>query len=202
MMKKSLLALMMMVFTMPSFAQMSSGGFSLDEENLYYGIRIGMTSASVGGDVDLDSKVGMTLGGVVGFRVSNSNPLFLESGFYYTQRGGKKGGNTLGINYLEIPVLIKYGFRASDDIAILPFFGPYFSYGIGGKLKTDEGKRSSFNSDNGYNHADMGFKLGCGAEYNKIYFELGYQFGVANISAIDKITARGNAFVANFGINF
>ena len=201
-MKKSLLALVMMVFAMPSFAQLNSGGFSLEKDNLYYGIRIGMTSATVGGDVDLNAKVGMTLAGVVGMRVSNTNPLFVESGLYYTQRGGKKGGLKVGLNYLELPILIKYGFKASDDIAILPFFGPYFAYGVSGKYKLGDEKFSSYKDKAGFKHGDMGFKLGCGAEDNKMYLELGYQFGVANISSVDNISAHGNAFIANIGINF
>ena len=38
-------------------------------------------------------------------------------------------------NNLEFPILIKYGIKATDDIALLPFVGPYFSYAIGGKTK-------------------------------------------------------------------
>jgi len=48
----------------------------------------------------------------------------------------------------------------------------------------------------------MGFKLGCGAEYNKLYLELGYQFGVADISNNEALTKHGHAFFMNFGINF
>ena len=201
-MKKILSVLIIMIATVPSFAQLSSGGFSFDKENLYYGIRIGMTGASVSGDGDLDGKIGMTLAGVVGIHLSDNTPLFLESGLYYTERGGKKGNVRAGLNYLEIPLLIKYGFKATDEIAVLPFFGPYFSYGLGGKLKTGDTKRSSYNNEAGFNHPDMGFKLGCGVEYNKLYLEIGYQFGVANISAVDNYSARGKAFIANFGVNF
>src|SRR3712207_8782331 len=85
----------------------------------------------------------MTLGGVVGVRCSNSVPVFVESGLYYTERGGKKGSVKTSLNYLEIPVLIKYGFKATEGIAILPFIGPYFSYAIGGKTTIEaDGVRS------------------------------------------------------------
>lgn len=201
-MKKSLFVLLLMVISIPSFSQYNSGGFTLDSQNLYYGVRIGMTSATIGGDRDLGAKTGMTLAGVVGARVSRNNPLFIESGLYYTERGGKNSAETVSLNYLEVPFLIKYGFAAADGVAILPFFGPYFSYALGGKIKTDAGSRSSFNNEVGYKHGDMGFKLGCGVEYNKLYLELAYQFGVADISSVNNISAHGNAFVANFGVNF
>ena len=203
-MKKIFATLAALVLSAPLFAQFSSGGFKLDEEHLYYGVRFGITSATISGDTGAeasDSKVGMTLGGVVGIKLTSSAPVFLESGLYFTQRGGKGHGQDTRINYLEIPLLIKYGIQATDEIAVIPFFGPYFSYGFGGKTKVEGFKHSSFN-DGYYEHPDMGFKLGCGAEYNNLYFELGYQIGVANISNTDNLTAHGNAFIANIGVNF
>ena len=136
-MKKFFSAIVAMMLAAPAFAQFSSGGFELDKQNLYYGVRLGMTVADLSGDLaelgdlDTDAKVGMTLGGVVGLRVSQSTPLFLESGLYYTERGAKD----VGYSNLEIPLLIKYGIKATDDIAILPFVGPYFARACWGKTK-------------------------------------------------------------------
>ena len=197
-MKKIFAAIVAVLFAAPSFAQMGSGGFSLNESTVYYGIRMGVNFSTITGDlVDVDSKAGMTLGGVVGLRVSDTTPIFVESGLYYSGRGAKD----FSLNYLELPVLIKYGIQATDDIAILPYIGPYFSYGVGGKYKTLDGKRSSYNM---VKHPDMGFKLGCGAEYNKLYAELGYQFGVMDIAkenAGDFAAHTGNFFI-NVGVNF
>ena len=207
-MKKIFTAIVALMLAAPSFAQYSSGGFTLDEENVYYGVRIGMTGAGLGGDIDgLGTRVGMTLAGVVGLRVSSTTPVFLESGLYYTERGAKKDKTVISLNYLEVPLLIKYGFKATDDIAVLPFIGPYFSYGISGKYKYPVPggavESHSVYGDNGnIKHGEMGFKLGCGAEYNKLYLELGYQFGVSNISKVDEIDAHGHAFFCNFGVNF
>ena len=54
----------------------------------------------------------------------------------------------------------------------------------------------------GLNRASMGIKIGAGAEYNKIYVELGYQFGVTNIAKREDFSGRSNAFFANIGVNF
>ena len=181
-MKKIFTAIVAMVLAAPAFAQFSSGGFELDKQNLYYGVRLGLTVADLSGDAETDAKVGMTLGGVVGLRVSQSTPLFLESGLYYTERGAKD----VGYSNLEIPLLIKYGIKATDDIAILPFVGPYFARACWGKTK--QPKLDGTGSEK--------------AEYNKLYVELGYQFGVSNIAKNDDLTIRSNAFFANFGVNF
>ena len=85
------------------------------------------------GQSDLSGmKAGFTLAGIIGLRLSQTAPVFLESGLYYTQRGGKDGKLTADLNCLEVPLLVKYGIKATDEIAILPFIGPYFAFGVGG----------------------------------------------------------------------
>lgn len=215
-MKKILTTILAVLLAAPSFAQLNSGGFSVDGNSVYYGVRLGANFATIGGDDLIDGlgmKVGLNLAGVVGLRLSDSTPLFLESGLYYTERGGKDGSNKVSLTYLEIPLLIKYGIQATDDIAVLPFIGPYFSLGIAGKTKypaiDENGKiyTASQGSYHNFNRSDMGIKLGCGAEYNKLYLELGYQFGLANIADFhipsgEDASCHGNALFLNFGVNF
>ena len=208
-MKKFLVAIMAVLFSAPSFAQYSSGGFSLSESTVYYGIRLGMNISTLTGDIDMGSKVGLNVAPIIGLRVSDTTPVFLESGLYFSGLGAKKGKSSIALNYLEIPVLIKYGIQASDDIAVLPFVGPTFRYGLfGGKWTTEgEGKVNSFGGDR-FKRADMGIKLGCGAEYNKLYLELGYEFGIINIAGwkaangIDDGSSHNGNFFVNLGVNF
>ena len=204
-MKKFIVAIMAVLFAAPSFAQFTSGGFSLDENSVYYGIRLGVNFAGIGGDFNdnLGTKVGMNLGGVIGLRLSQSTPVFLESGLYYSERGAKDGKDKASLTYLELPVLIKYGIQTGGDFVVLPYIGPYFSYGIAGKTKIKEAGIND-SSYEFFKHGDMGFKLGCGAEYNNLYAELGYQFGVANILEDNEADgeARNHAFYINVGVNF
>lgn len=200
-MKKFLVATIALLCSVSSFGQYSSGGFDLDKENVYYGIRFGGTLASITGDFSIGSKVGLTLAGVVGLRLSSSTPVFLESGLYYTQRGAKNSDYEVTHNNLEIPLVVKYGFKATDDIALLPFIGPYFAYAV----SADQKVKNQSLEEKGINRVyrnNMGFKLGCGAEYNKLYLELGYQFGLTNIWDSDVITGHNNALFLNFGVNF
>ena len=204
-MKKILTAIVAIFIAAPSFAQFSSGGFSIDEANLYYGVRAGLTVASISGDIPevkpLGSKVGLTLAGIIGLRVSNTAPVFLESGLYYTQRGGKN----VSYNNMEIPLLIKYGIKATDDIAVLPFVGPYIARACWGEAKLVDGSKvGTFDEDkwSALERVNWGFKIGCGAEYNMLYLEVGYQIGVNDISKNGNYTAHSNALFANFGVNF
>lgn len=212
-MKKFLVAIMAVLMAAPSVAQTGSGGFTFSESSVYYGLRLGVNFAGIGGDygdhIDLGTKTGMNLGAVVGLRLSETTPVFLESGLYYTERGAKKDKAKVGLTYFEVPLLIKYGIQATDDIAVLPYVGPYFSYGIAGKFKNpseidENGNGYNRSSYKRFKHWDMGFKVGCGAEYNKLYAELGYQFGVANIAKENPadLDASGHALYFNIGVNF
>ena len=200
-MKKILVAIVACMFAAPSFAQFGGGGFSFDEEHLFWGVRFGLNFSNITGDLKADKgRTGMTLGGVVGLRVTDSAPVFLESGLYFTQRGAKllegfRPGDAVSdyhgkLNYLEIPLVIKYGITTDDGVAFLPYFGPYVSFAVSGD--TDYLKRN-----------DMGFKLGCGLEWNNLYVEAQYQLGVFNIcDYVDDYTSHGNAFGINVGVNF
>ena len=189
-MKKFVVTTLLVLLTAPIFAQIGGGGFSIEDENLYYGIRFGLTTSSFSGDYDSDSKIGMTLAGIIGLRVSESAPLFLESGLYYTERGGKikMPGEDLKASYnnFEVPLLIKYGIETNAGFSVLPYVGPTFGYAI----KTEDLTR-----------ANMGFKLGCGFELNQLYLELGRHFGVTNIGK-DDVTLHSNAWYLNIGIHF
>lgn len=221
-MKKLLMSIVAVLFAANSFAQYSSGGFSLNESTVYYGARIGMTASSISGDDFYVSggKVGLTLGAVLGLRLSEATPIFLESGLYYTERGAQKNSkNKASLTYFELPILLKYGIQVSNDIAVLPYLGPYFSFGFAGKTKFEgpvpslQGEKDDAGlpfvgpyNDGSYadyfNHLDMGIKLGCGFEYKMIYVELGYQIGLANIAKAEDASLHGNAFFANLGVNF
>ena len=204
-MKKFLVAIVAVLFAAPSFAQYSSGGFSLSESTVYYGARVGLNVGWISGDYDksLGAKAGMNIGGVLGLRVSDATPVFLESGLYFAMQGAKDGKNEINLNYLEIPLLIKYGVQVTDDIALLPYLGPTFGLGIAGKTKyPGEGSVGSFSSDGDFNRPDVGIKFGCGAEYNKLYLETGLKFGVTNILDDDNDAAHNGAWYLNFGVNF
>ena len=184
-MKKLFVTMCALMLSVTAFAQMQSGGFHLDRRTTYFGIRLGFNTSTIGGDFDSNSRTGLNLGFVAGLKCSPSIPLFLESGLYYESKGGKK--------------VSIYGIPCTDDLAVLPFVGPTFAVGVAGKVKP--GKYDTFHSDR-FSRFDMGIKLGCGVEWNMIYAELGYHFGLANVSDIEDVDAHNGSFFMNLGINF
>lgn len=211
-MKKLLLTILTITIVMPAFAQYETqrqrSRYNHRGAEQYYGLRLGLNISSVSNDdieADLDARTGLSVGGVYGLQLTDTTPLWLEAGLFYSEKGGKTNASgyklSTRLSYLQVPITVKYSFDVYDDLYIQPFLGGYLAYGIGGKTK-DYGIRQSYSSFNDINRFDGGLRLGCGAEYQMLYAELGFDIGLANISKDDFSTSRTCNFFINVGVNF
>lgn len=210
-MKKIITFLLMLATVVPVAAQQYNHTRRArlhNDTDHYYGLRLGLNSASLGSDnaeMDLNARTGLNFGAVYGLQLTTSAPIWLEAGLTYSEKGGKTTvlGNkiTSRMSYLELPVVCKYSFDVYDDFYIQPFVGGYLALGIGGKTK-DYSTHTSTDSFDDLNRFDGGLRLGCGFEYMMIYAELGMEFGLANISRDDFDTARTQNIFINIGVNF
>lgn len=190
----------------------------------YVGLRIGPAFTHVtSDDPALDGgswKTGLNVGVAVGKALSYHAPVYLETGLYYTEKGGKGPHSsnkefTYSLDYLELPLLLKYKVPVDREFSLEPYFGGYFAVGVGGKIKDYANREaySSFSSnayDNGtFRRCDAGLKFGIGAAYKlsphpmaaEIYMELGYDLGLANVCHDTFSQAKNGALTLNFGIN-
>ena len=218
-MKKLFILILAGMMAAPSFAQFntsrSRSRYNHNDTESYYGVRLGLNIASMSSDmvdVDTDSRTGWAFGAVYGLQLANSMPLWLEAGAMYSEKGGQKSINDAiteqikyRMSYLEVPVVVKYGFDIIDDLNIMPFFGGYFAMGIGGQTKTytrNVDNRTSESSYNYVNRFDCGLRVGCGLEYQMLYAEAGFDFGITNIGKDDFDTVRNRSLFINVGVNF
>lgn len=180
---------------------------------VYYGLRLGLSVATVNSDnssLDYsDATTGLNLGFVAGMQLSYSVPLFLESGLYYTEKGGKGTSSsysqkfTCNLHYLEVPIVVKYQYFVNNDFAIQPFAGGYLACGVGGKIKNYQA-REAFNSfsDDTFQRFDGGLRIGCGISFQSLYMDMGYDFGLADIGHGDFDSTHTGSFMVNIGVNF
>ncbi len=206
--QRTLVAFLAVMFALPTFAKISI--FDKDER-VYYGVRLGLSMAKISSDSpELDgdrSSTGLNFGVVAGLNLSEDYPVILEGALLYVEKGGernyKNSKTTYDLNYLQVPIVVKYKFKAGDDFSVAPFAGGYLSLGISGKVKDYETKKSwSSYGSNGFQRFDGGLRLGCGAEYQMLYIEAGYDFGISNISHSDFEASRTGSFFINAGVNF
>ena len=216
-MKRFMTLALVAIATLTATAQTYSGSSFYDRENpmgtgsMYYGFRIGPTFSTVNSDAaNLDggnSQTGLTLGAVMGFQLSDDIPLFLETGLSYTEKGGKKTLTgkkmTYDLNYLEIPILVKYIYDIDGHFSVQPLVGGYLSYGISGKIKNfgERHAQDSF-SDTTFKRFDGGLRIGCGVGYDLFYADLSYDIGLSNICHDTFDTSHNGCLYLNFGVNF
>jgi len=178
----------------------------------YFGLRVGLNASHVNSDSPLldgsSFKSGLNIGVAAGTQLTYRAPLFLESGIYYSQKGGKSGGSgndkfTYDINYLEVPLIIKYKHFVGNQTSIQPYAGGYLAIGTDGNIK-NYGTRTAFSSfeDGYFNRFDGGLKIGCGVGFNMLYLDASYDFGLANIGNDDFDDTRSGCFTINLGVNF
>ena len=182
----------------------------------YFGIRLGPSISSVSSDDafldDSSSQTGLNITAVAGFALSDNTPIYLETGLIYAEKGGKtRSGRekiTFSLNYLEVPLVVKYCYNIDSDFSIQPFAGGYLACGVGGRIK-DYGARktySSFGKDTPeyprFDRFDGGLRLGCGVGYDVFYADLCVDLGLANISNDIFDKTQNFAFSVNIGVNF
>lgn len=183
-----------------------------DFPDSYFGFRIGPSFSYVNSDDSrLDGgnwQTGLNVGVVAGVALSNAQPLYLEGGLFYTEKGGKKNlangkKMTYDLNYIEIPLVLKYKYNIDPHFSLQPFFGGYFASGVGGKIKNFEEREAenSFSKHN-FQRFDGGLRIGCGVQYDMFYADLTYDIGLANICHDTFDKSRNGALQLNFGVNF
>lgn len=228
MVKTLISSLLCLSLAVPATAQGSYGyrrpalqsSYTQDHE-VYYGLRLGLALARVGSDdPQLDGgslQGGLNVGGIIGFQLSPTAPVYLESGLLYSQKGGKgylnnssattsytKGKKfTFDLNYLEVPIVAKYLIDLEDDITVQPFFGGYLAIGVAGNMKDygEREERSAF-SDDYFKRFDGGIRLGCGVQYQVMYAEMAYDWGLANIGHDAFGSSHTGCLSLNVGVNF
>jgi len=177
----------------------------------YVGLRLGFNVAHVSSDSPLldgsNPKAGLNIGLVTGMQLTPYTPLFFETGLFYTQRGGKSGSGsdkfTYDLNYLELPLLIKYKHFLGNGMNLQPYAGGYVALGTDGKIKDYQGRQAFSSYEDGYfNRFDGGLKIGCGMGFNMLYVDACYQLGLANIGQDDFDDTHNGCFTINVGVNF
>ncbi|MBR5674793.1 MAG: PorT family protein [Muribaculaceae bacterium] len=227
-MKKTLLlSLLCMILAMPAMAQPGyrygrgynprvqtvgrHGNEYIAWHSYYVGLRVGLNASHVSSESPLfdgsSVKSGLNIGIAAGTQLSYRAPLFIESGLYYSQKGGKSdsgsGKFTYDLNYLEVPLIIKYKHFVGYQTSIQPYAGGYLAVATDGQIK-NYGTRTAFSSyDDGYfNRFDGGLKIGCGVGYNMLYLDASYDIGLANIGQDNFDDTHNGCFTINLGVNF
>lgn len=168
------------------------------------------------GDSELNevwkSRLGFHLGATVEIPISEQ--FLFEPGLLLSTKGANasdegididgfgetytySGEASMSLTYLDIPLNAKMLFDLEeiiddlDDVNFYLQFGPYFSYGLGGKynveylengrLENQESWTVEWGNEGDFKRLDYGVNFGFGVEFEAWQIGMNYQLGLANI---------------------
>ena len=180
------------------------------QESVTFGIKGGLniTSANVeavGFDISPDSRAGLVAGLFVHYPLREQVGLQIEG--LYSQKGAKV--DDLGIDvdlrldYVEIPVLGRFGLRASEDAIVHIVAGPAFAFKVHDSL--DVGDFFGFDEID-IKPFDAGIAIGGGVTFRNVVVDARYTHGLVNINDEDLLDdfleVKNRAFSVTVGWQF
>lgn len=221
-MRKNLLVIACAFCALTASAQRASSSsssfFSTEksDEGITFGIRAGlnmsnMTFSEDGISGSPDSRTSFHVGVTADIPLMQS--LYVQTGLFFQNKGYKFDSDnytqTAKPMYFEIPVLASYRYDFSDAMQLQVNFGPYFGYGIGGKIKeesdydNDEIDFFGDKEDDGCKRFNCGLQVGAGLTFsNHLYLGFSYQFGLSNISHESDFSLKDKNYMISLGYNF
>lgn len=173
-MKKGLIFVLFALVSIVSYSQIS------------WNAKVGMNMSNFTGDMDTDMRIGFNVG--VGMEYQFSDMWSIQPSLMLTQKGAKikEDGETMKFNpmYLEIPVLAAARFAVADNQNIVVKAGPYFAFGVAGKVKVGDDKADFFGDGDdqfGGKRFDCGIGVGVAYEIGKFFVGLDGEFGFTNV---------------------
>lgn len=162
------------------------------------GPRVGLNLSTLRGDVqNFKLTPGLTAGAFLMY--SSLNHFGVSADVLYSQRGGKFEGNTNGvpeefkhrINYLEIPVALRYFLTLDGNFRPNLFFGPSLAIPLSAqtvKQKTNGAAQPDVDNSAAFKNLDLGLLAGFQlnfpgwGERQRFLVDARYTFGLADIT--------------------
>ena len=191
----TMFAVLLLAFMVTSVAQAQEETAPMSK-----GLKFGLNMAKVTGDsasmgtVDATFKPGFAFGGFLGFNLSPA--VTIQPEVMYVMKGAKyeEGDMELQfkVNYLEVPVLLKYNFTTSGSISPALFVGPAVAFKIGAKAKISDQTYSEEVDLENIKSTDFGLIIGAGfdfaAENYNIVFDVRYTVGMSGLADTKEAT--------------
>jgi hypothetical protein len=141
-----------------------------------FGPIAGLNVSDVSGDVNSDGMlIGAHLGGFVNLGITDF--LMIEPQLLFSMKGAKGSGDDLRMNWIEVPIWLRYEMESGLNFNAGPYIGLLLSADAGGDVK------------DGFKSTDFGFGAGLGYQMSGgLGFHLNYNFGLSNIGEDISVT--------------
>ncbi len=148
------------------------------QSSVQLGVKAGLNFSNLpGGPHELSSRTGLFTGLAIEYS-TETLPIEFESGVYFIQKGAEgrykesiiKGdyeGNagTFKLDYLEIPLLVKYRFVSQSAISPYLFAGPYLDINLNSEVKASKNIAYIEDISAEINKTGFGVIIGAGGDF-------------------------------------
>ncbi len=201
--KVSLLIITVMVFT--------SSFLVKAQESPQYGVILGLNLANLTGEgvpIDATTKAGLTFG--LDFQYKFSRYWSIEPQALYSMRGATSFAESIVLNYIEFPLLLKYSIVVSPRAPVFTnlFIGPSFAINVVSKDNVNfNGENISVDLKDSTKAFEYGIVAGAGLDFDlgSSVFNVGarYTFGISTINNfVEKHVWRNGVFAITIGYSF
>jgi outer membrane protein with beta-barrel domain len=187
------------------------------------GIKAGLNNSNISLDFPGDdtgaptpkSRNGLIIGGFVG---KDFNPkggilvevLYAQAGtkLSFTEEDGTAINQEIKVDYIQIPVLGRVNFKASNAAVVHIFGGPAFAF------KASQSEKLTINGievtvdpadEANIKDTDMGLTVGAGLDIGRLLIDVRYTWGLMNINndtGTNEPDVKTKQFAVMFGIDF
>jgi hypothetical protein len=130
--------------------------------------------------------------------------LNILTGLEFVQKNSKYEEVKTRLNYFQIPVVAMYLHDLGNDRKVFGGLGPYFAFGVGGKIKGNGFSEKAFDEEFGYKRFDAGLTFTGGYSFNNQWsVRLAYDLGLANLEqeSFDKTKNRCLSLSVGYSLN-
>ena len=162
----------------------SSSMSSNSDAEPWKGLRVSYHPVSINGDGGGDiSFSGASIGYLKGFAISNSAPLFIETGANVSWFGGEIGeyyDDELKLNVfsINVPVNFGYKFALNETSSLFPYVGLTLRGNVLGNYSYDGESINAFDEDEAEDmqlkRFQIGWQIGVGATFNTFFVGASY----------------------------
>ncbi|HAH51274.1 MAG TPA: hypothetical protein DF712_02155 [Balneola sp.] len=165
-----------------------------------FGVKGGLNYSTFNDTEDVEYKTGFLVGAYANFKIPLS-PVSVQPEILFAQYGAKaeNADFQFNVNYVQIPVLLKFGFETPGAQPNV-YFGPYMSFNTKAEVANNDG---SFNLEDDAKDNEFGVIVGAGIDVSKLRLGLRYTAGLTNVAEDNfNDSAKNGAIALTVGIAF
>lgn len=179
-------------------------------QGISYGVKGGINFASVSldpsEDVNTGTRIGIAVGGFVALPLGSR--LTIQPEGLFSQKGEKADLDgvvaKLELDYIEVPVLVKYAITQGASRSFHAFGGPSMAFKVRSRATASFGGTTVETGDENIKDTDFGVVFGAGMDFGKWSVDGRYTMGLADINndEADETKIRTRTISVLAGIRF